>query len=117
MSATLILPETRFARLRRHFLMSRGGAIGLVLVTMLILAAILAPLLAPYAPNAQMREVILQSPSANHPLGTDDVGRDILSRLLFGARLSLSIGAVVVSLSFLIGTLLGLAAGFTGGMH
>ncbi len=116
MSATLILPETRFAQLRRYVLTSRGGTIGLALVTMLVLAAIFAQLLAPYGPNAQMREAILYSPSAAHPLGTDDVGRDVLSRLLFGARLSLSIGAVVVSLSFLIGTLLGLAAGFTGGI-
>ena len=54
--------------------------------------------------------------AAVYPLGTDDVGRDVLSRLLFGARLSLSIGAVVVSLSFVVGTLLGLTAGFAGGV-
>src|SRR5579871_6560926 len=109
-------PATRFADLRRHFMASRGGMIGLGLVILLILAAVLAPLLAPYAPNEQMRQAILHAPGGGFPLGTDDVGRDVLSRLLFGARLSLSIGAVVVALSFTVGTLLGLIAGFSGGI-
>ena len=116
MSVTVAASETRFADLRRHFLSSRGGVIGLVLVTILIVAALCAPLLAPYGPNDQMRQVILHAPGGGYPLGTDDVGRDVLSRLLFGARLSLSIGAVVVSLSFLVGTLLGLSAAFAGGI-
>ena len=93
--------------------------IGAVLITILILAAMFAPLLAPFGPNAQMRQAILHAPDGLggvYPLGTDDVGRDVLSRLLFGARLSLSIGAVVVTLSFLVGTLLGLVAGFAGGV-
>ena len=107
---------TRFADVRRHFSGSRGGVIGLGLVATLILAAVFAPLLAPYGPDEQMRQAILHAPGARYPLGTDDVGRDVLSRLLFGARLSLSIGAVVVTLSFLVGTLLGLIAGFTGGI-
>lgn len=109
-------PETRFADLRRHFLSSRGGTIGLGLVTILILAAAFAPVLAPYGPDEQMRQAILHAPGGGYPLGTDDVGRDVLSRLLFGARLSLSIGAIVVALSFLAGTLLGLIAGFSGGI-
>jgi dipeptide transport system permease protein len=118
-AANLTVPDTRFGDLRRHFMASRGGMIGLVLVTLLIVAALLAPLLAPYAPNAQMRDAILHAPDGlggHFPLGTDDVGRDVLSRLLFGARLSLSIGAVVVAISFLTGTLLGLVAGFAGGI-
>jgi dipeptide transport system permease protein len=109
-------PATRFTDLRRHFLASRGGTIGLALVMILILAAAFAPLLAPYAPNEQMRQAILHAPNGVYPLGTDDVGRDVLSRLLFGARLSLSIGAIVVALSCLVGTLLGLTAGFAGGI-
>jgi dipeptide transport system permease protein len=109
-------PDARFADLRRHFLASRGGTLGLGLVTLLILAAAFAPLLAPYGPYEQMRQAILHAPGGGFPLGTDDVGRDVLSRLLYGARLSLSIGAVVVSLSFVTGTLLGLVAGFAGGI-
>ena len=119
MSASIVTPDTRFGDLRRHFLASRGGMIGAVLITMLILAAVFAPLLANFAPNEQMRQAILHPPDGLggvYPLGTDDVGRDVFSRLLFGARLSLSIGAVVVTLSFLVGTLLGLVAGFAGGV-
>jgi dipeptide transport system permease protein len=117
MSAHVVAaPATRFADLRRHFLASRGGTIGLALVVLLVLAAVFAPLLAPYAPNEQMRQAILHAPNGVYPLGTDDVGRDVLSRLLFGARLSLSIGAIVVALSCLVGTMLGLAAGFAGGI-
>ncbi len=119
MSASLAAPDTRLTDLRRHFLASRGGMIGAVLITILILAAMFAPLLASFGPDAQMRQAILHPPDGLggvYPLGTDDVGRDVLSRLLFGARLSLSIGAVVVTLSFLVGTLLGLTAGFAGGV-
>jgi dipeptide transport system permease protein len=107
-----LLPE-----FRRHFAASRSGMIGLGLVSLLVFAAVLAPLLAPHAPNQQIRTAILHPPTwltGTFPLGTDDLGRDVLSRLLYGARLSLSIGAVVVTLSFLVGTLLGLIAGFAG---
>jgi dipeptide transport system permease protein len=113
---TVAVAEGSFADLRRHFLTSRGGVIGLVLVTILITAALFAPLLTPYGPDDQMRQAILHPPGGGYPLGTDDVGRDVLSRLLFGARLSLSIGAMVVTLSFVVGTLLGLTAGFLGGL-
>jgi dipeptide transport system permease protein len=108
--------DTRFAELRRHFMASRGGVIGLVLVVILVVASLGAPILAPYNPDSQMREAILHAPSMAYPLGTDDVGRDVLSRLLFGARLSLSIGAVVVTIAFVIGTTLGMLAGFFGGL-
>jgi dipeptide transport system permease protein len=109
-----LLPE-----FRRHFVASRSGVIGLGLVLLLVLAAIFAPLLAPHAPDNQIRTAILHPPTwlaGVFPLGTDDLGRDVLSRLMYGARLSLSIGAVVVTLSFLVGTMLGLIAGFAGGV-
>src|SRR5271170_4178910 len=108
-----LLPE-----FRRHFAASRSGVIGLGLVLLLVVAAVFAPLLAPHAPNEQIRTAIPHPPTwlaGTFPLGTDDLGRDVLSRLMYGARLSLSIGAVVVTLSFLVGTLLGLIAGFVGG--
>jgi dipeptide transport system permease protein len=119
MSATAgVAPQPLLADFARHFSTGRGGMVGLGLVTLLILAAIFAPLLAPYPPDEQMRDAILHAPtwfSGAYPLGTDDVGRDVLSRLLYGARLSLSIGAMVVALGAIVGTLLGLIAGFAGG--
>ncbi len=112
-------PAAPFADFRRHFAASRSGMIGLTVVVLLALAALFAPLLAPHAPDEQMRQAILHPPTwlaGGDPLGTDDVGRDVLSRLLYGARLSLSIGATVTVQAFAVGTLLGLIAGFSGGV-
>lgn len=109
-------PLTEF---RRHFVASRSAILGLTIVGLLVFAAVFAPLLAPHGPDDQMRQAVLHPPtwfSGAYPLGTDDVGRDVLSRLLYGARLSLAIGAMVVTLAFLVGTLLGLIAGFAGGI-
>jgi dipeptide transport system permease protein len=105
-----------------HFAENRGAVIGLVLILLLAVLAIFAPVLAPHSPTEQFRDAFLRPPfwaqggSLAYPLGTDDVGRDILSRLMYGARLSMSIGAMVVSLSLFAGVLIGLAAGFAGGM-
>jgi dipeptide transport system permease protein len=115
----LVQPAGLLPEFSRHFAASRSGVIGLGLVLLLLLAAVFAPLLAPHAPDDQIRSAILHRPTwlgGTFPLGTDDLGRDVLSRLMYGARLSLSIGAVVVTLSFLVGTLLGLIAGFGGGV-
>jgi dipeptide transport system permease protein len=119
MSTTVLPVPVGASEFRRHFLASRSGVIGIGLVTALVLAAILAPLLAPHGPDEQIRTAILHRPTwfaGGFPLGTDDLGRDVLSRLLYGARLSLSIGAVVVALSFVVGTLMGLVAGSVGGV-
>ena len=78
--------------------------------------AVLAPFLAPYDPLAQTLGSRLQPPSAEHWLGTDQLGRDILSRLLYGARISLVIGVVVVGLAGIFGTFIGLVAGYAGGL-
>jgi peptide/nickel transport system permease protein len=78
--------------------------------------AVLAPLLAPYDPLAQTLSARLQQPSAEHWLGTDQLGRDIASRLLYGARISLVIGVVVVALAGILGTFVGLVAGYAGGL-
>ncbi|MGH7211509.1 MAG: ABC transporter permease subunit [Acetobacteraceae bacterium] len=117
--AAVAEPATPFADFRRHFAASRGGMIGLTVIVLLTLAAVFAPLLAPHGPDEQMRQAILHPPTwfaGSTPLGTDDVGRDVLSRLLYGARLSLSIGATVMVQAFVVGTLLGLVAGFFGGV-
>lgn len=89
---------------------------GLVIVGGMSLAAILAPLIAPFDPTALDLEHILEAPSALHPLGTDALGRDVFSRMLYGARVSLWVGFVAVGLSVSIGLVLGLVAGYFGGV-
>jgi dipeptide transport system permease protein len=99
-----------------------GALIGLGIIAMVVFCAVFADLIAPHDPNFQDRAAFLRPPfwqeggSLTYPLGTDAVGRDMLSRLIHGARLSLLTGLVVVTLAIVIGTLLGLAAGFFRGM-
>jgi peptide/nickel transport system permease protein len=86
--------------------------------TMLLLlggAALLAPLLTSYDPNAQNFDVLLQSPSFAHPFGTDNFGRDVLTRVLYGAGIDLRIGVLAVIFPFLFGSLAGAVAGYSGG--
>jgi len=102
----------RFGRaLMRHPL----AVAGLVIVLLLVLVAALAPLLAPYAPSTQHLADRLQGPSAQHWLGTDELGRDILSRLLFGTRITLGIVALVTAIAAPIGLVIGCMAGYGGG--
>ena len=101
----------------RHFKKSKVAIAGLVILVALYLIALLAPLLAPYDPIAQ-KDIVTTSylkPSAQHWLGTDRFGRDILSRILYGARISLSIGFVATLISVTLGTVLGALAGYFGG--
>ena len=77
--------------------------------------AILAPLIAPWDPNRPDIKKILDPPSKSHPLGTDQLGRDVLSRMLYGARVSLAVGFVSVGIATLIGIALGALAGYHGG--
>jgi peptide/nickel transport system permease protein len=97
-------------RLRRQPLSIFSG----LLVTILILTAIFGPLLAPYDPNAINMSQRFTSPSLEHPFGTDDFGRDILRRVMVGARVSLMVGIIAVGLSATVGSFLGLLAGYTG---
>ena len=116
MSATT-LRTPRFAFTRR-LLESPGAVAGLVIMVGLIAVAAAAPIVAPHGPAEQFRQSFLTPPfqQQSFPLGTDSLGRDILTRLIYGARLSLLIGAVVVALSLSVGTLLGLTAAFAGGV-
>ena len=104
------------------FSANRGAVIGMFTVLALLLIALFAPLLAPHAPDLTNSAVFLKPPawqaggSAKYLLGTDAIGRDILSRLIYGARLSLSIGLGVVALSVVAGIALGLIAGFARGI-
>jgi len=95
---------------RRNQLAMMGG----VVVICLFMAAILAPVLAPWDPHRPDTKKILTPPSRSHPLGTDQLGRDVLSRMLYGARVSLAVGFVSVGIAAAIGILLGAAAGYGG---
>jgi dipeptide transport system permease protein len=113
--------RSQIAEFWYYFSENRGAVMGLVVFGLLVFAAIFAPLIAPHTPNAQYRDSILLPPSwseggrSEFLLGTDQVGRDILSRLLYGARYSLFIGIVVVTLSLVSGIILGLIAGYFRG--
>ena len=104
-----------------YFSENRGAVIGLIFFVVIVLIAVFADFVAPHAPNDQYREAFLQPPfwqdggSITFPLGTDAVGRDMLSRLIYGARYSLFIGCVVVSVALGAGVILGLVAGFFRG--
>jgi len=88
---------------------------GLTLIALLVFCALFGPLLAPRNPVSIDLAVRLQSPSAHHWLGTDELGRDILSRVLYGARYAMLVGCSVVAGSLLIGTVVGSLAGYYGG--
>ena len=95
---------------------SGGLAIGLVLALAMVAMALAAPWLAPYDPNAQDVLLKLEPPSAAHPFGTDDFGRDVLSRVIYGARISLFVGAVATLVGVLVGTIIGVVSGYFGGL-
>ena len=119
MSATIVgqagATPGRWAQLRR--LRRRYGvpAFGALIVLAWLLIATFAPLIAPYPPNAVDVSMRLQAPGALHWIGTDELGRDVLSRLIYGARISLLTGIVVVLVSGLVGTLIGGVAAYVGG--
>lgn len=104
-----------------YFSANRGAVIGLGVIILLVLIAVFAPLIAPYPPDQQFRAFFKAPPSwaeggsSAFLLGTDEVGRDILSRLIHGARYSLSIGAIVVLIASSVGIVLGVLAGYFGG--
>ncbi len=105
-----------------YFSANRGAVAGLVVIVLVLLCALFAPWIAPHDPNLTNNTVFLKPPfwqeggSLSYPLGTDAIGRDILSRLLFGARLSLVIGIAVVALAIVVGIVLGLIAGYFKGL-
>ncbi|MBB6223210.1 ABC transporter permease [Rhizobium leguminosarum] len=91
-------------------------AVGAGLLLFFVLLAVAAPVVAPYDPIMQNAEVRLQAPSLLHPFGTDNFGRDILSRVIWGARLDLQMALIGIIFPFLIGTIVGTIAGFFGGI-
>jgi peptide/nickel transport system permease protein len=102
----------------RRFLRHRMGVVGGAMLAIALLVAVAAPLIAPYDPYASVRVTILdiyQAPSAAHPLGTDDGGKDVLSSLIYGARVSLLVGFAAAAMALLIGGVIGIVAGYRGG--
>ena len=97
------------------FKRNKLGVFCLGVVIVLVLVAVFAPLLSPYDPDAQTLTNMLQSPSFAHPFGTDEYGRDILSRVLYGCRISLSVGVVSQLIALFIGFFSGVCAGYFGG--
>jgi peptide/nickel transport system permease protein len=99
----------------RQFARHRAAVVGLALGALVVLSAILAPVISPFNPLKLDISSKLQNPSAEHLLGTDELGRDVLSRILYGARVSIWVGMISVAIAFVLGTPLGLIGGYYGG--
>ncbi|WP_233956849.1 dipeptide ABC transporter permease DppC [Pectobacterium versatile] len=115
-------PMTPLQEFWHYFKRNKGAVVGMVYVVLMLIIAIGANVLAPHAPAEQFRDALLRPPvwqeggSWQFILGTDDVGRDVLSCLMYGARLSLLVGCLVVALSLVLGVIFGLLAGYFGGV-
>lgn len=115
MSAVIQAGESPTQRAIRRFLRHRLAMAGLIVVVLFVLVAVCAPLLAPQDPNQTSWSAIRQAPSASHWFGTDENGRDVLSRVIWGARASLMAGVLAVLGAVIIGVPIGLLAGMAGG--
>ncbi|WP_374442012.1 ABC transporter permease [Stella sp.] len=109
------LPPPARRRWLRPFRTDRKAQFGLVVLALLVLCALFGPLLSPYDPTETSFDLTLSPPSLAHPLGVDDLGRDVLSRLIVGAQVSLVVGLSTVALALVVGVTLGLLAGYFGG--
>jgi peptide/nickel transport system permease protein len=99
----------------KRVLNTRGAGFGLGITVLMVVLAVSADLVAPYSPADQDYDAILKSPTAAHWMGTDNLGRDNLSRIIFGSRVSIQAGVVAVSIAVIVGMLLGIAAGYWRG--
>lgn len=99
----------------RRMKRNKLALVGLAVIILMILVAILAPVIAPYGYDEQNYSAVLQKPSAAYPLGTDDFGRDLLTRLIYGSRISIPVGFICSALSLIVGGGLGLVAAYYGG--
>ncbi|MCM2403988.1 ABC transporter permease [Rhizobium sp. S153] len=114
-SLSISVSSSRHLKLLRDVFRRPAGAIGGAWLVIVIFAAVFAPFLTGYAYDAQVLKEAFQPPSATHLLGTDEFGRDLLTRLMFGARTSLSVSSISILISVLCGMTLGAAAGYFGG--
>jgi peptide/nickel transport system permease protein len=107
--------ESPSARAVRNLLRRKGAIFGLVVISLFIVLALFAPFIAPYDPTAQSWTNVRKAPSLAHWFGTDDVGRDVLTRVIYGARASLIAGCISIAIALSIGVPLGIVAGYLGG--
>jgi peptide/nickel transport system permease protein len=108
--------ESPSRRALRRLLRRKGAVAGLAVIAIFILLALLAPLVAPYDPIATSWTLVRKAPSALHWFGTDELGRDVLARVIYGTRASLLAGAIAVTIALGVGVPLGLLAGYRGGV-
>ncbi len=108
--------DSPLARSLRVLIRNRMGMMGASIIVIWVLVALAAPLIAPYDALAQRVEDRLSPPSAQHLFGTDEVGRDVFSRVVYGAQVSLPVGLVVIAFAVLLGGLVGALAGYLGGI-
>lgn len=111
----LLIPEFGTVNGMTRLLQHRLSLVGLVITTVFIFTALFAPLIAPYSPSAQNLAKDLRPPSPAHPLGQDKLGRDILSRVIYGSQISLQAGFFAVGVSLVVGLIIGGVAGYLGG--
>jgi peptide/nickel transport system permease protein len=107
--------ETPTGRALRRLVRRRGAVVGLAILILFVTLALLAPLIMPYDATAQSWTSVRKAPSLLHWFGTDDLGRDVLTRVVYGARASLAAGVISVAIAMAVGVPLGLAAGYLGG--
>ncbi len=107
-------PSRGALRSFRLFMADPKAVVASVILTFFVVVAIFAPLIAPYGEDEQNRRTSLQSPSMSHPFGTDRLGRDVFSRIIYGSRVSLRVGIIAVGIAAAIGIPIGLVAGYTG---
>ena len=108
-------PSSRAGDIARNFWRNRKAALGAGLLSVLVLVTILSPLITPYSPTRPYPEDALSPPSAQHWMGTDEIGRDVLSRVLAGTHISLGVGLAASALTGMLGVAFGLLSGYRGG--
>jgi peptide/nickel transport system permease protein len=107
--------ETPTSRATRRLLRRKTAMLGLVIIAVFVSIAVFAPLISPYDPDLQTWSAVRKAPSLSHWFGTDDVGRDVLARVIYGARASLLAGVISVAIAILVGLPIGLISGYLGG--
>jgi peptide/nickel transport system permease protein len=107
--------SNQFARFMRQLLSTRLVPTGLVILAIVVFCALFANVISPYPPDQQDYTELTMPPSAHHLLGTDDAGRDVLTRVIYGSRVSLEVGIIAVGIALTFGVAFGLTAGFVGG--
>ncbi|USZ73664.1 ABC transporter permease [Natronosalvus halobius] len=115
-SSSPAITANRRTKILRRILKNKLAIVGLIIVFGLVFVAVFAPIIAPHDPTKQQYDSIEEPPSIEHPFGTDNLGRDVFSRTLYGSQYALFLGVVVVGLQMVIGVSLGLIAGYYGGV-